>query len=290
MESIVVVGYDRSPHSERALVQAAREAAWRGAALTVVHAYSWMPPTTPTTFTPADIEESVRRGAEEIAEHGADLARSRFPGMHVEARAIAGGAAESLASTARGADLLVVGDRGRGGFTGLLLGSASLRALTESCVPTMVVRGAHRDPHDVILVAIDIADPADELLDFAFTEAARRGARLEAVTVWDISRAAEYAGDTDTIRHGAAQATADLDAALDAVVRTWHAKHPEVRVSHQVADGTPAGVLTAATSHADLIIAGAHHQSGGRHGMRVGPIAHALLHHADCPVVVVPRG
>ncbi|NUR32080.1 MAG: universal stress protein [Catenulispora sp.] len=289
MKPTVVVGYDRTPHSERALVQAAREAAWRGASLTVVHAYNWMPPTTPMTYTPASVEEAILHSAEEIADHGAELARSRFPGMHVQAKAISGSAAEALATTARGTELLVVGNRGRGGFTGLLLGSVSMRALTESCVPTMVVRGAHRDPHDAILVAVDVEEPADELLDFAFTEASRRGARLEAVTVWDMTWAAEYAGDTEEIRHAAAQATADLDAALEAVVRTWHAKHPDVRVSHHVLDGTPAAVLTAASAHADLVVAGARHHGDGRHGMRVGPIAHTLLHHADCPVVIVPR-
>ncbi|NUR60938.1 MAG: universal stress protein [Catenulispora sp.] len=289
MKSTVVVGYDQTPHSERALLQAAREAAWRGASLTVVNAYSWMPPTTPMTYPPASVEEAILRSAEEIASHGAELARSRFPGMHVGAKAISGGAAEALVGAARGADLLVVGNRGRGGFTGLLLGSVSLRALTESCVPTMVVRGGHRDPQDVVLVAIDIEEPSDELLDFAFTEASRRGARLEAVTVWDMTWAAEYAGDTAEIRHAAAQATADLDAALEAAVHTWHAKHPEVRVSHRVADGTPAAVLTAATTHADLVVAGAHRYGAGRHGMQIGPVAHALLHHADCPVVIVPR-
>lgn len=288
MKSTVVVGYDRTPHSERALVQAAREAAWRGASLTVVHAYNWMPPTTPMTYPPASVEQSILSSAEEIAEHGADVARSRFPGMHVEARAMSGSAAEVLTTTARGADLLVVGNRGRGGFAGLLLGSVSMRALTESCVPTMVVRGELRDPHDVILVAVDIDEPADELLDFAFTEASRRGARLEAVTVSDTTWATEY-GESDEIRHAAAQAATDLDAALEAVVHIWHAKHPDVRVSHSVAGGTPAAVLTAATAHADLIVVGAHRHGDGRHGMRLGPIAHALAHHAECPVVVIPR-
>jgi nucleotide-binding universal stress UspA family protein len=292
MKSTVVVGYDQTPPSERALVQAAREAAWRGASLTVVHAYDRMPPTTPTTPVipiPAGVEESIRHSAEQIANHGADLVRSRFPGMHIEAEAIPAGAAEALTTTARSADLLVVGNRGRGGFDGLLLGSVSLRAVTESCVPTMVVRGGHRDPHDAVLVAVDVEEPADELLDFAFTEASRRGSRLQALSVWDTTWAAEYAAGTDEIRHAAAQATADLDTALEAAVHLWHAKHPEVRAGHEVTDGIPAAVLTAATAHADLIVAGAHRHGDGRHGMRVGPVAHALLHHADCPVVIVPR-
>ncbi|GAA2038506.1 universal stress protein [Catenulispora yoronensis] len=296
MKSTVVVGYDQTPHSDRALTVAAREAAWRGASLTVVHAYNWLPAVSsaatgfPAAFPPATVEEAVRGAAEEIAEHGAELARSLFPGMQVQARAASGGAADSLASIARGAELLVVGNRGRGGFSGLMLGSVSMRALAESCVPTMVVRGAVRDAQDVVLVAVDIEDPADDLLDFAFTEAARRRARLEAVSVWNLSWAADYAGDTEEVRQAAERATEDLEAALEAVVRAWHAKHPDVRTSHRVLDGTPSAVLTAASSHADLIVAGARHHGEGRHGMRVGPVTHALLHHADCPVAVVPRG
>ncbi|MFD0635046.1 universal stress protein [Catenulispora yoronensis] len=145
-----------------------------------------------------------------------------------------------------------------------MLGSVSMRALAESCVPTMVVRGAVRDAQDVVLVAVDIEDPADDLLDFAFTEAARRRARLEAVSVWNLSWAADYAGDTEEVRQAAERATEDLEAALEAVVRAWHAKHPDVRTSHRVLDGTPSAVLTAASSHADLIVAGArHHGEGG---------------------------
>jgi len=285
----VVVGYDQTPHSERALTQAAREAAWRGAALTVVHAFDWMPPTTPMTYVPGSVEASIKQTAEKIAEHGASVARSLFPNLLVETKAAPGNAAEVLATAARDAELLIVGNRGRGGFAGLLLGSVSMRALTASCVPTMIVRGTHRDPHDVVLVAVDIEEPADDLMDFAFNEAARRGARLEAVNVWDLTWAAEYADNAEDIRRAAAQARVDLDAALEALVRTWHGKYPDVRVSHLVADGTPTAVLIDATSHADLIVAGARHHGDGRHGMRVGPVSHALALHADCPVVIVPR-
>ena len=289
MKSTVVVGYDQTQHSERALIEAAREADWRGGELTVVHASSWLPPTTPTTATPAAIEESVRDTAKKIADHGADLARARFPGLIVHAEAVSGAAAQALALTARGADLLVVGNRGRGGLPGLLLGSVSLGALIESCVPTMVVRGARRHPQDVVLAAVDVESGADELLDFAFAEASRRGAAVHAVHVWDASSATEYAGDTEEVRRAATRATADLDAALEAVVHAWHAKHPDVPFSHRIADGAPAAILTGATHHADLVVVGARHHGDGRHGMRVGPVAHTLLHHADCPVIVVPR-
>ena len=291
MQSTVVVGYDQTPHSERALVEAAREATWRGASLVVVNAYAFtsMPTATPVPYVPIAHNETIQQVAAEIAEHGAEIVRSRFPAVPVESKVFSGVPGYSLATAARAADLLVVGNRGRGGFAGLLLGSVSMRALTESCVPTMVVRGQERDPQGVVLAAVDIEQPADDLLDFAFAEASRRGARLEAVTAWDMSWAADYAGDSEEVRRATDQATADLDAALDALVHTWSAKYPDVQATHRVADGTPPAVLTEASRHADLLVVGARHHGDGRHGMRVGPVGHSVLHHADCPVVVVPR-
>jgi nucleotide-binding universal stress UspA family protein len=71
-------------------------------------------------------------------------------------------------------------------------------------------------------------------------------------------------------------------------VQSWQAKFPDVRATRRVADGTPGAVLTEASQHADLVVAGARRHPDGQHGMRVGPVAHALLHHAECAVVVVP--
>jgi nucleotide-binding universal stress UspA family protein len=56
-----------------------------------------------------------------------------------------------------------------------------------------------------------------------------------------------------------------------------------------VADGTSSAALTSLTKNTGLIVIGAHRRGDGHLGMRPGPIVHTLVHHADCPVVVVPR-
>lgn len=66
-------------------------------------------------------------------------------------------------------------------------------------------------------------------------------------------------------------------------------RYAEVRLSIEIIDGAPSAALTAATTTSDLIVTGAHRRRDGRLGMRPGPIVHTLLHHADCPVAVVPR-
>jgi nucleotide-binding universal stress UspA family protein len=305
MRPTVVVGFDRTPSSEQALVEAGREAAWRGASVTVVHAFHWVPSPTPMTYTPPRVEESLRQAAAETADFGADLLRHRYPGMPVEAKAVPGAPFAVLVEAAQDAELLVVGNRGRGGFTGLLLGSVSSRTVVHAPCPVMVVRGEYgvdgehgehgeprepREPRDTIVAAIDIEDPADELLDFAFAEASRRSARLRVISAWDIAGAAAYAGDTEQVRHAARQALSDVQTALRNLFQPWQAKYPDVRVQAEAVDGSPGAVLTEATAQADLIMAGAHRHGGGRPGVRVGPIAHALLEHAKCPVVIVPRG
>lgn len=291
MKPTIVVGYDRTPSSERALTEAGREAARRDAVVSVVHAFHWIPVTTPMAYVPMTVEVGLRRGAEELAETGVESLRHRYPGMTVESKVVAGPVADALADAAREADLLLLGDRGRGGFAELLLGSASIRTLSCASGPTMIVRGPERAPADEIVLALDIEDPAPEVLDFAFTEASCRRARLHVINVWDLDWTATVDPDiTDDLDAAKTRAAADLRTGLEKLLNPWQAKHPDVRLDIEVADGTPSAALVAWTEHADLIVAGAHRRTDGHPGMRLGPVTHALLHHAQCPVVVVPRG
>jgi nucleotide-binding universal stress UspA family protein len=290
MKSTVVVGYDESPSADRALEQAGREAAWRDGSVTVVNAFHWIPVASPGAYYPADVESSLKTAADEVAAKGVDRLRHRYPGMTVASAVIAGAAADALAESSRDADLLVLGNRGRGGFTGLLLGSVSMRTLTLASCPTMVVRGTPREPADTVVLALDIEDPGEELIDFAFAEAAVRGARLRAVSVWDLSWTGVNARNVDpALARAKEHAVRDVTTTLERILAPWRAKHPGVHLVPEVLDGPPSAELTGLTGHTDLIVAGAHRRGDGRLGMRPGPIAEALLHHADCPVTVVPR-
>jgi nucleotide-binding universal stress UspA family protein len=289
MRSIIIVGYDRTPSSERALLEAGREAAWRGATVKVVHAVHRFPAVPSMSYIPLDLEESVSYAASEMAAFGAGNLRSRYPGLTVESEAVAGAPHEVLTAAARNADLLVLGSRGRGGFTELLLGSVALRTLAHSICPTMVVRAGERESRDTVLVAVDIEDAGDAMLNFAFAEATARSAHLHVLSVQDMGWARAYTGDTEESRSLSAQAVTDAEKRLDQVLYQWRAQYPEVQVDTEVIDGNPGAVLVDAARRADMVVVGAHRHGGGRPGVRLGPIAHTLLHHADCPVVVVPR-
>jgi len=290
MKRTIVIGYDQSPSSDRALAQAGREAAWRDGRVTVVTGFHWIAVAAPVAYIPVDVESSLRDAADKAAADGVQWLRQRYPGMAVESASISGPTADALAEASRDADLLVLGNRGRGGFAGLLLGSVSLRTLTLASCPTMIVRGKPREPADSIVLALDIESPAEEVIRFAFAEASLREARLSVVSVWDLDwdRVAD-AGSADILDAAKAHATADIRNAMERLLNPWQAKFPDVRLTIDIADGPPGATLTALTGGTDLIVAGAHRRSDGHLGMRPGPIVHTLLHNADCPVVVVPR-
>jgi len=287
MKTVVAVGYDRTLPGERALGVAAREAARRSGTLVVMTAYHWPPPE-PDELTAADAEATARKAAEEIAQHGAARARPRHPDLPVETRAVAGYAGRVLASASHEADLLVVGDRGTGGFQGMLLGSTSMRTLAEACCPVIVVRGNALDAHHRVLAAVDIDENCDPVLDFAFDEASRRGSGLTVIHVWDEPWIAAYGQQDPGIADDAARIERECDDRLAALVRSFHERYPETRPFHQIAVGSAAGLLVDASHRADLIVTGARRHGEGRHGMLLGPVTQALLRHAECPVAVVP--
>ncbi len=139
MAGRIVVGVDGSDHSRCALHFAFEEAHRRGARVDVVHA--WNIPTTMATpgyLGPVDVPpvDEFARDAKELV---AQLVASAPPDLEVETITCRGPAARILLDVARGADLLVVGSRGRGGFRGLLLGSTSHQSISHAPCPVVVV-------------------------------------------------------------------------------------------------------------------------------------------------------
>jgi len=134
----IVVGIDDSEESEEALRWAARYAQSVGGLLDVVHVWNlpiehtWiesMPPPTPPT-------ETARQAVAKVVERVV----GRDPPVPVTTSIIEGHAAKELIERAKGAILLVVGCRGRGGFDGLLLGSVSATCAAHAPCPVVVVR------------------------------------------------------------------------------------------------------------------------------------------------------
>jgi nucleotide-binding universal stress UspA family protein len=279
MNPRVVVGYDQTPPSALAIEEAAAEAEWRSATLVVIHAYD-----RPLSGTGAT--------ALRIAEQGAERARLLHPGLEVRALASAGAVPAVLTEFGRDADLLVVGHRGQGRLSQLVLDSVAVRLAVRPTCPTMVVRRRGLEPRGTILAAIDLEDAVDGVLTFAFDEARLRRASLEAISVREAFWPRVYAGDPGVLRAAAIQAADKAALALEHMLKLWQDVYPDVHVRHELVDGSPGGVLTAAASHADLIVAGAHHHGTGGLPVgdaHIGTTINPLLLRADCPVVITPR-
>jgi nucleotide-binding universal stress UspA family protein len=126
---------DGSVGSRVALSWALEEAALRGWPLHVVHAWHY-----PSTIGPyvALAAAEVAEGARQVLEEAIRIAR-REASIEVSGDLVQGSAPKVLTDLAQGADLLVVGSRGRGGFTGLVLGSVGQHCAAHARCPTVIV-------------------------------------------------------------------------------------------------------------------------------------------------------
>jgi nucleotide-binding universal stress UspA family protein len=138
MSGTIVVGVDGSEESRRALGWALDEARIRGARIVALRAWAY-PALAAGGLIPAttDLVDQLAGGErKELAETVADFDAE---GVEVEQVVVEDAAAHALVEAAAGADLLVVGSRGHGGFTGLLLGSVSQQCAHHAPCPVVIV-------------------------------------------------------------------------------------------------------------------------------------------------------
>jgi nucleotide-binding universal stress UspA family protein len=139
---VIVVGVDGSEESKAALRWAVEEARLRGAAVRVVHVWMARPVLLPGSPILAADWELVRKGAEEFVQGCVADAIGRPSDLKVTVDAVHGIPAAALVQAAKGAELLVMGSRGHGGFAGLLLGSVSQQCVQHAPCPVVIVRDA----------------------------------------------------------------------------------------------------------------------------------------------------
>jgi nucleotide-binding universal stress UspA family protein len=295
----VLAGFDGTPQSEAAAFWAAEEATRRGAALRILHVWPWLSADGADGSRPGDLRPVALRALSDLARR-IGLAH---PDLIVETVLIGDDPSDGLVDAARGHELLVLGSRGLSGFAGLLVGSVGLAVAARTEVPVAVVRAARpaeaavdavdavaavgeRDLPEVV-VGLDLRDPADAVLDFAFTEAALRGARLRVVHGWDLLPAWSATGWMPPLVDAAEQQRAEA-AVLADTLAPWRAKYPGTEVVEEVRLGGAAPAVLACATAADLVVVGRRDRPLGL-GPRLGAVAHAVLHHAPAAVAVVPH-
>jgi len=272
----IVAATDGSEDSLRAVEWAAAEALLHAAPLRIVSAVSLLPWMTGLQVGPdrdyaADLIRSERDRALDIA---ASRAASTAPGLVIATDPLADSPARAVTESGSGALMLVVGSRGIGAFTAMMLGSVSRYVTAHASCPVVVVRDP--TPATYGLVGIGVGDPDDcaGSLAFAFEEARLRKASLAAVHAWS----------GPGLQAGAAEAARTLAGLLG----QWREKYPGVRVSQEVMPGHPGRALVGLSARADLTVMGRRAGHPGPQGP--GTVRHAVLEHAHGPVVIVPSG
>lgn len=156
----IIVGVDGSAASRRALAWAVRQAGATGAVVDAVHAWQ-----VPVTFDMAPLfvrPDELEREAEKILVTSVSEVCGEHPAAQVRARVVQGHPAAVLVRAARGADALVVGSHGHGGFVGALLGSVSQHCVQHAGCPVVVIREAAPEPAGAERQArVDLTMPAD---------------------------------------------------------------------------------------------------------------------------------
>ncbi|MDI2129521.1 universal stress protein [Yinghuangia seranimata] len=276
----ITVAVDGSTHAGEALRWAAQEARARGLALRIMHA--WLPLPMPGGRA-ASLAESTS-----ILDQAEVQARAFAPGLDVTTVSAADLVGAAIAEESTTAAMLVLGSRGRGGFRSLLLGSTSLTAAAIARCPVVIVREALpvEGPARVrdVVVGLDLDDVAADVLAFAFEEAAAHpAAGLRVLHGWTTGASAVAGGpvfDKAAVEEAATRSLAEATAG-------WSEKYPQIDILRAVAHDAPAAALVGASRHAALTVVG-RRRSGTSLGLKLGPVAHAVLLHAHGPVAVVP--
>ncbi|MEU4689929.1 universal stress protein [Actinoplanes sp. NPDC023714] len=273
----VLVGTDGSVTAQEAVRWAAVEAQRREVTLTVLYAYEDEWPTMPGMLPQRTVEAA--RDHAEVVVSGARLAVQQIaPGLTVHTEAIPGDPAAVLVRQAGTAGLMVVGHRGDGGFTSLMLGSVGHSVAAHASCPVAVVRGRSMAASGPVAVSADGAPGSDTAIESAFAEANARGAAVLAVRAYREPMPPVTPGLPTLRLVSPAEHEKSLTDELEARLAPWRREFPAVPVGTVISAGSVARLLVGASHQAQLVVV-SHY----------GPAWSQLLHHADCPVLIVRK-
>ncbi|MGG7569317.1 universal stress protein [Streptomyces sirii] len=288
MKDLVTVGLDGTLQSLSAAVWAAREAELRQARLRLLHA--WILLALEPTGAPAE-EAEQNYWPYRIVDEARAAVRSSHPGLPVDVSLVRNDPLDALVESAEQSDLLVLGSRGLGAAARFTLGEVGLELVTRIAVPTVLVRARQDVPAGGasrrVTVGVGLHAACEGLLAFAFETAARRAIPLHAVHGRHFpSYAYNRGGGVE--RSAAEQAAQDARYELAAALRPWREKFPDIRVDEEVMMESPASALLHSSANTELLVVGRRHK-GRVLPSRIGHVVQAAVHHAPCPVAIVPH-
>ncbi|MEU1374224.1 universal stress protein [Streptomyces triculaminicus] len=284
----ITAGLDGSAESLAAAHWAAAEAARRGLPLRLLHAWILHVPE------PADVPPERDRDywAKRIVHTAHAEVRDRFPALEVTEDIVGDEPGAALLTAAEASVMVVLGSRGLDRLESFFLGDVGLHVAGRAERPVVLVRkgmGSRVPPAadgGGVVLGLGLRRPAHDLLDFAFDAAAARGAPLRVLhgRPLPVQAYAPWGVDPEVAQEITEHAELEVRQAL----RPWRERHPDVTVVDAVSLESPAKAVVRAAEGADLLVVGRR-----RHRPalvpRLSAVAQACVHHAPCPVAVVPH-
>jgi len=284
----VVVGVNGSPSSWRAVRWATEEAVRRHRPLRLVHACRLdLPGFSRHATGGSTYYDRILRQGRTYLRAAADAVEEVAPGLAVVTDLREGPAEAVLIAESASAELLVLGGVDAGRVSTLVVGSVSIALGAHARCPVVFVPPRPTGtPTGPVVVGVVGAPNDDAVLRFAFDTAAGLGTGLVAVHSWRDADVAplwavpawliDWAGVRRTERRLVAERLAG-----------WCQDYPDVDVRTTVVRGSPAVALTRAARRARLLVVGSRGR-GDVAATLLGSVSRSVLHHADCPVAVVP--
>ena len=275
----VVVGVDGSPHSDSAVCWAATYAALVSRPLLVVHATGRLS-AGELLGGPAEAQAMRDSAGARLTEEALLLARRLTPRLDIETVVAGGDPRQALIELSQQAAMLVVGTRGHGPLTALLLGSVSHAVVLHANCSVAVVRPNITPAAGVVVgVAGDGSDRAP--LEFAAGLASAEGAELDVVHAW---RAVDSLAHALTAKQRA-ETMHQHERALAEAVAGLTEKFPDVQVNRHLPEHKAVDALVERAEEADCVVVGSHGIARGRAAL--GSVSRAVVEHAPVTVVVV---
>ncbi len=281
----IIVGVDGSPASNAAVCWAARDAVMRHIPLTLIHMVN--PAPSPWSQAPLLDEFAVWQENEghRILADALKIARDTGngdPRISIKSELMFSATVPALVKLSKEAELIVVGNNGRGALARSLVGSTSSALVRHAHCPVAVIRDEDpRMPHPAqapVLVGID-GSPASKLAtEIAFDEASRRHVNLVAVHAWSDTEIFELPGlDWSAVK-------AEEERILAEGLAGWQERYPDVTVHRLLVCDRPARVLVETSETAQLVVLGSHGR--GFAGMLLGSVSNAVVQSVRMPVIV----
>ncbi len=286
----IIVGYDGSHHADQALNWAAEQAAIEKRTLTLVHvvrdaATFEVGNLATRNILRVDVHNALVAEAHLLLAEARTRALTAHEGLDVATVLAEGDPRKVLLDLSEHASALVLGSRGRGRLTSLLLGSVSIAIARHASCPAIVVRPHH--PGKVrrgVLVGTDCGEHTRSTLEFAYRQASLR--RLPLTVVYCVPYLSPDQTSAGFVPDDA-PGFDDHRCLLAEAVAGMAEKFPDVRVRTTLGHGVVDRCLVTASSVMDLVVVGRHHTGTRGDVVGLGAFAPAVIEGASCPVAVV---